>query len=70
MSKPNDEMRPEYDLESLSGKVRGKYHERYLKETNVVVVDPDLTKAFPNAKAVNEALRETLRRRGPAASDQ
>jgi hypothetical protein len=63
-------MRPEYDLNALEGKVRGKYYERYLKESNVVVIDPELTKAFPNAKAVNDALREAIRRRGPAATGQ
>jgi hypothetical protein len=28
-----------------------------------VVIDPDLTEAFPNAKAVNDALRDVLARR-------
>jgi hypothetical protein len=29
----------------------------------VVAIDPDLTDAFPNSKAVNDALREFLSRR-------
>jgi hypothetical protein len=70
MSKPNEDMRPEYELSSLNGAIRGKYHERYVKESNVVVIDPDLTEAFPNAKAVNDALRAQLGRRGPAATGQ
>ncbi len=70
MSERNDDMRGHYDLNSLSGKVRSKYHERYVKESNVVVIDPDLTDAFPNAKAVNDALRATLQQRGPAATGQ
>lgn len=49
-----DEMRPEYDF---SGGVRGKYFERYKASSNVVVLDPDVSLAFPNAAAVNEALR-------------
>lgn len=49
-----DEMRPEYDF---SGGVRGKYLERYQANCNVVVLDPDVSVAFPNATAVNEALR-------------
>ena len=49
-----DEMRPEYDF---SGGVRGKYFDRYQANSNVVVLDPDMSLAFPNATAVNEALR-------------
>ena len=47
-------MRDEYDF---SGKARGKYAKRYAKGTNVVVLDPDVAKAFPSADAVNDALR-------------
>ena len=50
----NDDMRPEYDF---SGGVRGKYYERYKASSNVVVLDPDVSEAFPNASAVNQALR-------------
>jgi hypothetical protein len=52
--KASDEMRPEYDF---SGGVRGKYARRYAQGTNVVVLDPDVAKAFPNAKVVNGSLR-------------
>ena len=48
------EMLPEYDF---SGAVRGKYYERYKASSNVVVLDPDVSEAFPNAEAVNDALR-------------
>jgi hypothetical protein len=50
----DDGMRAEYDF---SNAVRGKYYERYRASTNVVVLDPDVAKAFPNAEAVNKALR-------------
>ena len=53
----DDEMRPEYDLSQLKGRVRGKYVERYRAGTNLVLLDPDVAAAFPDAKAVNEALR-------------
>jgi len=54
----DDELRPEYDLrELLKGGVRGKYVERYRTGTNLVLLDPDVAKAFPSEKAVNEALR-------------
>ena len=36
---------------------RGKYFERYKTRSNVVVLDPDVSLAFPNAAVVNEALR-------------
>ena len=59
----DDDLRPEYDLATLGQAVRGKYAERYQEGSNVVVIDPDLTGAFPNAKAVNDGLRELLSRR-------
>lgn len=62
-STDKDDLRPEYDLAKLGKGVRGKYFKRYNEESNVVVIEPDLTGAFPNAKAVNEALREVLVRR-------
>lgn len=48
------DMRAEYDF---SGALRGKYYERYRASTNVVVLDPDVSAVFPNAEAVNQALR-------------
>jgi hypothetical protein len=57
---PSDEMRAEYRREDLGKGVRGKYAARYAKASNVVVIDPALTKAFPNSEAVNEALRGLL----------
>lgn len=56
----SDEMRAEYRREDLGPLIRGKYAARYAKATNVVVIDPALTKAFPNSEAVNEALRGLL----------
>ena len=54
------EMRAEYRREDLGPFVRGKYAKAYVKATNVVVIDPGLTKVFPNSEAVNEALRSFL----------
>ena len=56
-AEPEDEMRAEYDFSQLKGRVRGKYVERYREGTNLVLLDPDVAAAFPDAKAVNEALR-------------
>ncbi|MDT4896736.1 MAG: hypothetical protein QOH25_1813 [Acidobacteriota bacterium] len=52
-----DELRPEYDLSRLKGRVRGKYAERYRAGTNLILLEPDVAAAFPDAKSVNEALR-------------
>jgi hypothetical protein len=55
-----DELRPEYDFD-YSKAVRGKYYKRLLEEgANVVVLDPDVAKAFADSSAVNEALRSLL----------
>ena len=56
-----DDMRPEYDFD-YSTAVRGKYYRRLLKEgANVVVLEPDVAKAFRSSAAVNEALRSLLK---------
>src|SRR5215216_1020924 len=56
-----DELRPEYDLSKLKGRVRGKYVERYRAGTNLVLLEPDVAEVFPDAEAVNEALRFLIR---------
>ena len=58
--KAGDELRPEYRRSDFGKLVRGKYAARVARETNVVVLEPELAEAFPNAKAVNEALRGLL----------
>ena len=58
----NDELRPEYDMKSLlRGGVRGKYAARYREGTNLVLLEPEVAKAFPNEKAVNEALKLVIK---------
>ena len=53
-SQVSDGILPEYDF---SKGVRGKHAARYAAGTNVVVLEPDVAKAFPTAGLVNEALR-------------
>lgn len=60
-SPEGDDMRPEY---SLRGGVRGKYYDRYQQGTNVVLLEPDLAKAFRDSETVNEALRQYLAEHG------
>ncbi len=50
-----DELRTEYKRSDFGKLVRGKYAARLAAETNVVVLDPEVAKAFPIDKAVNEA---------------
>ena len=59
-SEEDDDLQPEYDFSQRAGGVRGKYVERYRQGTNLVVLDPDVAAAFPDAKAVNDALRLLL----------
>ena len=69
-TRKDDDMRDHYDF---TGGVRGKYARRYAEGTNVVVLDPDVARLFPNREAVNETLRAVAqivqiqeRRRGGA----
>lgn len=54
----NDTLRSEYPADLIKSGIRGKYANRYQEGTNVVLIEPDLHKLFPNADAVNTALRE------------
>jgi hypothetical protein len=55
-----DDLRPEYNFD-YSKAVRGKYYKRLLEEgANVIVLEPDVAKAFSDSSAVNEALRSLL----------
>ena len=56
----SDELRPEYYREDLGPGVRGKYLESYRKGTNLVLLSPDVAKAFPTEDAVNDALRSLI----------
>ncbi len=54
-SKKNvSDLRAEYDF---SQGIRGKFARRYAKGSNVVVLEPDVAREFPNAKVVNTSLR-------------
>jgi len=51
---------PELKREQLGRGVRGKYFRRYTQASNVVVLRPELRKAFPTSEAVNDALARYL----------
>ena len=56
----SDDLRPEYDFASMKGGVRGKYAKHFRAGTTLVLLDPEVAQAFPNAAAVNDALRAVL----------
>jgi hypothetical protein len=52
-----NELRPEYRRSDFPGGLkRCKYAKRLKEESNIVVLKPEVAQAFPNAKAVNDAL--------------
>ena len=62
MKKRNDyELRKEYDLSKMTVLPRGRFDPKRRVGSNVVVLEPELAKAFPNDEAVNEALRLILK---------
>ena len=62
MKKPNDdyELQEEYDLSQLPIMPKGRYAPERRAGSNVVVLEPDLARAFPSDEAVNKALRLIL----------
>ena len=56
-SRKPDERRREYTLARLEHPVRGKHLARTAAGSKLVLLDADLARAFPTAKAVNDALR-------------
>jgi len=65
-SELNDWGKSEYKRSDLGELVRGKYAKRIRESTNVVVLDPQVAKAFPNDEAVNSALRGLISTHRPA----
>lgn len=48
------DMLEEYDF---SKGIQGKYAKKYAEGTNIVVIEPDVSKYFPDHDSVNHALR-------------
>jgi hypothetical protein len=53
-----DKMLNEYDF---SKGIRGKYAKQYNEGVNIIKLDSDVSKFFPDTKSVNEALRTLIR---------
>ena len=60
MNPIDNEMKAEYNPDIFDDAVVGKYAKRVAESSNVVMLPPDLAKAFPNAEAVTAALRQVL----------
>ena len=59
-SELKDDMRPEYDFD-FSKAARGRYAGRLKADgSNLVLVEPDLAKSFPDSASVNAALRSVV----------
>ena len=55
------ELKDEYDLSKMAILPKGRFDPKRRIGSNIVVLDPDIAKAFPNDEAVNEALRIILK---------
>ena len=63
MKKRNEdyELREDYDLSQLPIMPKGRYAPERRLGKNIVVLEPDLARAFPSDEAVNQALRLILK---------
>ena len=59
-TKMADQDIPELKREALGKGVRGKYMKHFAQGSNVVVLQPEIQKAFPTSEAVNKALASLL----------
>jgi hypothetical protein len=55
-----DTLRAEYRREDLGKGIRGKYFKQFAGGTNLVLLSPDVARAFPTTESVNSALRSLL----------
>ena len=62
-ARSSDELRTHYDF---SKGVRGKYAKEFARGTNLVLLEPDVARAFKSSRSVNRVLRAYLaeRKRG------
>ena len=58
--KRDDDLRPAYQRSDFGAMARGKYAAAASASSNVVVLEPEVARAFPNDRAVNDALRALI----------
>jgi hypothetical protein len=56
-AKRSDDLRPQYDLSELGPTVRGKYYRQAVSGSNLILIEPELARVFPDSESVNRALR-------------
>jgi hypothetical protein len=62
MKTPDDyELKEEYDLSKMTILPKGRFDPKRRIGSNVIILEPDVAKAFPTDEAVNEALRLLLK---------
>lgn len=63
-NRPDELEEDEIPETDFSGGVRGKYYERTMQGSNVVLLEPDVAKVFRDSAVVSQALREYLSEHG------
>jgi hypothetical protein len=63
-----NEMREDYDVFEMKGVVQGKCFQVASVGTNLVLIELELSKLFPNGGAVNRALRFVVESSGLTAA--
>jgi hypothetical protein len=64
MSNRSDEFDDDLPETDFAGGIRGKYYERAMQGTNVVLLEPDVAQVFRDSAVVSQALREYLLEHG------
>jgi hypothetical protein len=63
-NKPDELEEDDIPETDFSGGVRGKYYERAMQGTNIILLEPDVAKVFRDSAVVSQALREYLSEHG------
>ena len=64
----DNDVRPEHDLTQLKGGIRGKYYQQASAGANLVLIEPELARVFPDTDSVNRALKLLVDTAAAAAS--
>ncbi len=60
MKNTNKDIKNEYSYKDLEDGIRGKYYKSYQRSHNIVLLKPEIVKAFPTEEAVNKALMSLI----------
>lgn len=55
------ELRSEYKRDDVTKSIRGKYYESYNDSHNLILLNSEVAKAFPDDDAVNNALMSLIK---------